>query len=127
MFPSQKWNAVRRVLRFVRGFNEAGMFPSQKSGRGAQRGHRCYCFNEAGMFPSQKWWDRVREWAALKASMRPGCFHPRNKHRGFMGVPSTMASMRPGCFHPRNTLETGLQCRFIRYRFNEAGMFPSQK
>ena len=36
------------------------------------------------------------------------------------------ASMRPGCFHPRNTTahvaEAGIgEC------FNEAGMFPSQK
>ena len=35
-------------------------------------------FNEAGMFPSQKFGHRPELSGGWRASMRPGCFHPRN-------------------------------------------------
>ena len=84
-------------------------------------------FNGAGMFPSQKFAAaRIGKRGLPRASMGPGCFHPRNGPVGnpakkyfqsFNGAgmfPSQKlnttrsrgrrwaASMGPGCFHPRN-------------------------
>ena len=83
-------------------------------------------FNGAGMFPSQKSPLVFRLTPANRASMGPGCFHPRNLMpwltwlRGVMlqwgrdvSIPeirlasnwitvNVLASMGPGCFHPRN-------------------------
>ena len=78
MFPSQKWR------------------PSPDSARGSPG------FNEAGMFPSQKYLADLGVEFDGPASMRPGCFHPRN-------IPL-----------PKGTCST-------QWCFNEAGMFPSQK
>src|ERR1035437_311643 len=59
-------------------------------------------FNGAGMFPSQKWDGRGHAVAGDRASMGPGCFHPRN----------VIATMCAAVCIPS---------------FNGAGMFPSQK
>ena len=104
-------------------------------------------FNEAGMFPSQKC--AAGGGVVVHASMRPGCFHPRNAvlpvgaNQLFYSFneagmfPSqkcrnattprgqTRASMRPGCFHPRNITSSAMSAAPMS--FNEAGMFPSQK
>ena len=78
MFPSQKLGHHPPENRLIRCFNEAGMFPSQKCAeRGVRPGFRTR-FNEAGMFPSQKSPSAVLQGMAGHASMRPGCFHPRN-------------------------------------------------
>src|ERR1017187_2384008 len=85
------------------------------------------CFNGAGMFPSQKWvrfgfvvvirpalqWGRdvsIPEISSgfplrpvwTRASMGPGCFHPRNQYARAIMALMHVASMGPGCFHPRN-------------------------
>ena len=52
---------------------------------------------------------------------------PSQKSGRVMGrMDAKGASMRPGCFHPRNTRK-GAGDASKRARFNEAGMFPSQK
>ena len=58
------------------------MFPSQKFFWTLTGKPPLPCFNEAGMFPSQKY--TVNPNGAedhFVASMRPGCFHPRNVPR----------------------------------------------
>jgi hypothetical protein len=85
-----------------------------------------------------------------RASMGPGCFHPRNYRRSWWQAHRFLASMGPGCFHPRNIeaevpdgllapLQWGRDVSIpemyeyrrrwstTRRRFNGAGMFPSQK
>ena len=42
---------------------------------------------------------------SVGASMRPGCFHPRNLPGGCAVGRAGGASMRPGCFHPRNAVD----------------------
>ena len=103
------------------------MFPSQKSPQAAIPSPRRVGFNEAGMFPSQKS-PALSDPPTLggTASMRPGCFHPRNTLAVGQWASCGIASMRPGCFHPRNAL-TGQVDALAQRRFNEAGMFPSQK
>ena len=80
------------------------MFPSQKSARFDLHLHRVSGFNEAGMFPSQKFQRLPKEYPPKPASMRPGCFHPRNDPCQRFPDALQLASMRPGCFHPRNVI-----------------------
>ena len=84
-----------------------------------------------------------------RASMGPGCFHPRNNVSLLTDITDSLASMGPGCFHPRNE-GTDEECEAIfglqwgrdvsipemcltptpkckTPGFNGAGMFPSQK
>ena len=78
------------------------------------------------MFPSQKCECGGAHSATNNASMRPGCFHPRNVAHVIVRKSVWPASMRPGCFHPRNNArmdDAAPDC----HCFNEAGMFPSQK
>ena len=133
------------------GFNGAGMFPSQKLARGTGESLSLSGFNGAGMFPSQKlpaycpsscfparlqWGrdvsipeigvDRRRGVRLHRASMGPGCFHPRNEIVARDAAKINYASMGPGCFHPRNDVDAVRRYCHGR-RFNGAGMFPSQK
>ena len=91
------------------------------------------------MFPSQKCGQgRGDSTAPKKASMRPGCFHPRNqdsptsdaggrqsfneagmfpsqKSEEFdQALAKYRASMRPGCFHPRNPKGTGAMSALLK-------------
>ena len=55
------------------------------------------------MFPSQKYCGTIGPGETTDlASMRPGCFHPRNDAIDLVRGAREYASMRPGCFHPRN-------------------------
>src|ERR1017187_10526380 len=85
----------------------------------------------------------------LRASMGPGCFHPRNAEIKSEVVALNHASMGPGCFHPRNVFDADSEVQDTRlqwgrdvsipemiprplaarsnFGFNGAGMFPSQK
>src|ERR1035438_7324438 len=108
MFASQKCDGIVRPRLGGRGFNGAGMFPSQKScvqytvlcPAMASMGPGCFHprngapvggtpvtiqrFNGAGMFPSQKCGRAVCNDHHVPASMGPGCFHPRNQ--GHLGI-----------------------------------------
>ena len=138
-----------RWHRRQRGFNGAGMFPSQKFGRVAVPEVPICSFNGAGMFPSQKCIDPRNRKSRHVASMGPGCFHPRNGKTPAVPAGQAIASMGPGCFHPRNDkieksmqkycwLQWGRDVSIPEIRraagphwrypsFNGAGMFPSQK
>ena len=83
-------------------------------------------FNEAGMFPSQKWRAGASVQFSEVASMRPGCFHPRNHHARRGRARGPLCFNEAGMFPSQKSLHTIHKDR-PRRSFNEAGMFPSQK
>ena len=85
-----------------RGFNGAGMFPSQKSARADPAKAVGPASMGPGCFHPRNLNVALLHYGYLHASMGPGCFHPRNLDSLCPGRAGQLASMGPGCFHPRN-------------------------
>ena len=83
-------------------------------------------FNGAGMFPSQKFGSAREGCPSTRASMGPGCFHPRNgpKRKGMALAPARFNGA--GMF-PSQKFGRASHDAVHTPRFNGAGMFPSQK
>ena len=102
------------------------MLPSQKCGRQQHADGAGIASMRPGCFHPRNEAGGSLGRSLYRASMRPGCFHPRNAAGCNRPPWLSLASMRPGCFHPRNKSVMGGHGD-LRTGFNEAGMFPSQK